>query len=458
MPRTLSASLACLLGALLAACSGPGSGSERPNLVLVIVDTLRADKLSSYGYPLDTSPALTRLAERGVQFESVAAQTSWTLPSVGSMLTSQYPRTLGLYSENAQQVPDGAKTLAEVLRDAGYTTFGITANPNLNSHYNFDQGFDEYHDSMVVFAQSREDVPEGQVYFKDASLRTAPEVFDEVLTFARKVRGARPAYVQIDLMEVHEYFSGELRRPEYDGMFAEDPNANYLQMIRQVTDDLEVFVDELSAVPGWANTLFVVTSDHGEGLSDHPSVESSRGHGALLYASHLEVPWIMFHPTWRPARERVLQRVRLLDLMPTLLDFADVPAPGGMEGVSVMPLVDGEVERLPLPEFIVTETHFRDFRKVSVLGGNWQFLENRQDHVGLPRFELQTWQGVPDGKQTNRLNENRPVAKRMRDFLLEWEARYDEVPPTPIEGEVDEAMLEQLQHVGYLDGEDEDDE
>ena len=235
--------LPCLLaGALISACSDNARyyDGDRPNVVLFIIDTLRADKLSSYGYPADTSPALTRLSEQGVQFDSVTAQTSWTMPSVGSMMASRYPRSLGLYKEDAQRVPDSAEMLAEILKRAGYATFGITANPNLNKRYNFHQGFDEYHESVVVFRSEREDVPDGKVFYEDGLLRTAPDITESVLEYTQRLDGAYPSFILIDLMEVHEYAFGKLRRPEYDNLFAGEPSKHYLQMVRQVTDDIGV--------------------------------------------------------------------------------------------------------------------------------------------------------------------------------------------------------------------------
>ncbi|MFT7465403.1 MAG: arylsulfatase A-like enzyme, partial [Pseudohongiellaceae bacterium] len=136
----------------------PAEEARRPNVVLIIIDTLRADVLSSYGHSADPSPALSRLTADGVQFDSVISQTSWTLPSIGSMLTSQYPRTLGLYAEFDHALPERFVALAEVLNDHGYATFGATANPNINSRAQFDQGFDEYVDSIYVFRRSRDDV------------------------------------------------------------------------------------------------------------------------------------------------------------------------------------------------------------------------------------------------------------------------------------------------------------
>jgi len=123
----------------------------RPNVVLIIIDTLRADKLGCYGFPGDISPELDKMAKKGVQFNNVIAQSSWTRPSIGSMLTSLYPRSLGIYKEKFDILADWYVSLPEILQAKGYSTVGITANPNINKFFNFDQGFDIYMDSHVIF-------------------------------------------------------------------------------------------------------------------------------------------------------------------------------------------------------------------------------------------------------------------------------------------------------------------
>ena len=454
--RTLCAALLCLT-----ACGGE---APRPaNLVLVMIDTLRADKVSSYGAEVDTSPGLTRLAEKGVQFDSVIAQSSWTLPSVGSMLTSRYPRSLGLYTEDGQMVPGDAVTLAEVVQDAGYATFGFTANPNLNSRYNFHQGFDHYSDSSVVFHMRGDEPPEGSTSYLDAPLRSSPEVFDAALEFARTMNGSRPAFIQLNLMEVHEHKSDRYLREPYKKLFEGQESALYLRAVRQVTDDTEAFVNELAGLPGWEDTLFVILSDHGEGLEDHPDVVRSKGHGALLYGSNISVPWILYNPLWQgsdpgPAGQRVTQTLRLLDVLPTLLDVLQLEAPAECLGSSAWPLALGQIRQVATPEFLVSETFFRGVSKISTLGQGWQYLNNRNKHPGLPRHELQAWDSRPNGVLTDASATQRKEMRRMRAFLEDWEVRNPLARQTALVGELSEEAAAQLKAIGYLGGDEEGDD
>lgn len=454
--RTLCAGLLCLTS-----CGGE---APRPaNLVLVMIDTLRADKVSSYGAEVDTSPGLTRLAEKGVQFDSVIAQSSWTLPSVGSMLTSRYPRSLGLYTEDGQMVPGDAVTLAEVVQDAGYATFGFTANPNLNSRYNFHQGFDHYSDSSVVFHMRGDEPPEGSTSYLDAPLRSSPEVFDAALEFARTMNGSRPAFIQLNLMEVHEHKSDRYLREPYKKLFEGQESALYLRAVRQVTDDTEAFVNELAGLPGWEDTLFVILSDHGEGLEDHPDVVRSKGHGALLYGSNISVPWILYNPLWQgsdpgPAGQRVTQTLRLLDVLPTLLDVLQLEAPAECLGSSAWPLALGQIRQVATPEFLVSETFFRGVSKISTLGQGWQYLNNRNKHPGLPRHELQAWDSRPNGVLTDASSTQRKEMRRMRAFLEDWEVRNPLARQTALVGELSEEAAAQLKAIGYLGGDEEGDD
>jgi arylsulfatase A-like enzyme len=443
--------LLCTPVLLLAACTPDEPELEavdRPNVVLILIDTLRADKLSSYGHPCDPSPALTRLAAGGVQFDSVLSQTSWTLPSVGSMLTSRHPRSLGLYDERGVLLDDH-EMLAEILQRAGYTTFGATANPNLNRRTGIPQGFDAYEDSQFVFNFMLEEMEAGKpMHEHGAALTSAREVFGKALSFVDAAPEGHPFYLQLNVMEVHEYMYPSMGRPEYAQGFEGCDSPAYLRRVRQVTDDVEEFVNALRSRSGWEDTLFVVTSDHGEGLDDHPGIPNSRGHGALLYGSQVRVPWLMFSETWSPARGNVTQDVRLLDMLPTIVDFVGLPAPTDAEGVSLMPLLEGRVESAPLPEIMVSETTFREFWKLSARSGEFVYVHNRDEHQGMPEHELQRLDTTPVGIKTDVSGEHAAEMERLRRYLATWEREHEQAAATT--AELSEAECIQLEQIGYL--------
>ncbi len=304
-----------LIASMTAGVKDPPVGKSSPNVVLIIIDTLRADKLGCYRSPqAHISPEIDEMARHGVLFENAFSQCSWTRPSIGSLVTARYPRSIGIFKEKFDMLHKADLTLAEILRQNGYRTFGITANPNINRWFNFHQGFDEYRDTNVVWSwMAPASGHQPGVSDQDLPLPRCDQVFSEVLKQAaqfKKESPRHPAYFQIVIMEVH---SPQLIRSEYVSAFDESsvrklnydyPRSKLVNLVRgtrgavrQVSHDIGAFVLALRQMEGYADTLFVITSDHGQGLDDHPDVWGSAEHGNLLYESHIRVPLIFYHPT-----------------------------------------------------------------------------------------------------------------------------------------------------------------
>lgn len=433
---------------------------SRPNVVLIIIDTLRADKLGCYGFPGPVSPEIDKIARNGVLFKNVISQSSWTRPSIGSMLTSLYPRSLGLYKRNFEMLNDKYKTLPEILKANGYTTIGITANPIINSLFNFDQGFDLYIDSDVIWWWM---VPkEGEVNKSTTTLlHSAKIIFQRFFYAFRSLKSKGPFYLQINIMEVHE--PGVMVRPEFQ--VRKGKNAEYLNAISQVSHDINEFIERLLSTPGWENTLFVITSDHGEGLDDHPSIPRSEHHGFLLYESILRVPLILYHRDHDLAPVRWVKKlfpgifrhltgnkidkpVRLMDLMPTILDYLKIPVPDNIHGKSLLGLIDKS--SVQLPQYFVAETLYRGCNKIAVYSDKWKYIENYDGHEGVNKFELQPVGKKENGKVSDMINKRGEEALPMKEFLRSWEKRYPKVKPTPVYKKPSPEVLKQLKALGYL--------
>ncbi len=449
--------LAALMANGLAGCGE----RRRPHVVMIIIDTLRADKLGCYGFEEATSPEIDEIAAAGVRFERVVAQSSWTRPSVGSMLTSLYPRSLGLYKERDEVLAERFVTLAEVLRSHGYRTLGVTANPNINSTYNFHQGFDRYLDSIARFSWMRADA--GKPTVGRAGITPARQIFDQVLELAGAAAttssdeatappGDPPWYVQINVMDVHEHVrKRSLTRDELKHLFPDAVNRKYLQAVRQASADVGGFVADWLALPGLSDTLFIITSDHGEGLRDHPHVVDSKEHGTVLYESNLRVPLVLYHPASGLEPRTVAADVRLLDLMPTVLDYLDLPLPAEVRGVSLEPWIAGSWGRVRLPEYFVAETQFRRYDKIAVRARQWKYIESRQSHRGTGRAELQQVDGPEDGLRSNRTENRGELLQPMRRFLDDWQRRFPRQSPTSVAQQVPVEVREQLEALGYLE-------
>jgi arylsulfatase len=424
-------------------------GAAAPNLVLLVLDTLRADHVGAYGgaLPPGVSPELDAFAARGVRFDRAITPSPWTRPSMGALFTSHHPRTLGLYVEDGDALRDEFTTLAEALQAAGYRTLGLTANPNLNRAFNFQQGYDVYVDGWRWLEPGAGPGPT-----RRAPLPTAEQLFERALALVGEAPDV-PTYLWIQLMEIHEHHRPEVfLRPESLEAFAGHPDAAYLASVSQLSRAVAGFVDTLGALPGWEDTLFVFTSDHGEGLRSHPHVAQSSFHGRLLYDSQNWVPLLLYATDdARLPRGRVVeQRVRLLDLMPTLLDYAGAKIPEGVVGLSLRPLIEGAARLPGLPELFVVETQFRGTDKVGVYGERFKLVENRIAHEGTGPFDFQENRAPEDGLETDLGSRHPAERERLRVFLDAWGEEHPRVPAWRSGVELSEEEREQLRAIGYL--------
>ncbi len=436
----------------LCACGAGDGDRRRPNLVVIIIDTLRADRLGAYGFDADASPELDAYARRGVRFASVFAPSSWTRPSVGSLLTSLHPRTLGIYDEQGHTLNESFTTLPEILREHGYWTLGATANPNINSSFNFDQGFDHYTDSDVLWEWMAEEP--GKRLETEQALHTGGEIYQALEAQLSRAEH-RPFYAQATVMEVHEASreyaagSGPSNAPAED-FPPEVQERRYLEAVQQASREAHAFIRSVSTLAEGEHTLFVVTSDHGEGLSDHPHVGASRRHGLLLYESQLRVPLILYSTAGDLPPGRVIEPpVRLLDLMPTILDYAAVPAPDGIEGRSLLPLLRDEDAVLDLPDTFIAETRFRHHNKIAAYAKEWKYIENRIPHRGTEPRALHRMGTKEDGRRTNLSRGYPDVVNRLASRLRGWEEAHPQVPPTAPDAPLSKDEIAQLESMGY---------
>jgi choline-sulfatase len=438
-------------GALRAAVPLPEIPASRSNIVVIFIDALRPDKLGCYGFPDEISPEIDGLAKQGIRFKTAIASSTWTMPSIGSVLTSQYPRTLGIYSEFNECLGDRFVTLAEILKANGYTTIGVTGNPNINSVFNFSQGYDYYVDSNVVWQWMAAKAGQVQRSYS-VKLKTSRETFETALNILQEEKN-RPFFLFLLVMDVHEK-KQFAPRPEFSGLFREYPRPEerqYYQMVREVSKETGDFVDKVLAKDDCSNTLFVISSDHGEGLYDYPHVENSREHGYLLYETLLRVPLIFSQPRSSLEPRVVTRPVRLIDLMPTLLDYVGIAPPGGLAGHSLLPLINGARDVPELPRYFVAETYLRGSNKIAVYSPRWEYIENRDGQVGCDPRELQRNRSTQDGSLTNVLPQYPRVAQALKKFLDKWEKEHPRAKPTPCKDK--EAMsktLEQLKSLGYI--------
>jgi choline-sulfatase len=331
----------------------------RPNFVVIVVDTLRADYTTPYGFAQDTSPELARWAERGVLFERVRAQSSWTKMSMASLLTSLWPRSHGI-REAQDGLAEEAVTLAEVLQDAGYATYGVQTNGWLHQSFGFHQGFDRY-----MFPKAGGDPRLG----KPSLWPHADRVVEEAERLINAHEPERPFFLYLHFMDVHEYAA-----PPHLKTFGTDSRGAYLAAVRWVDDAVERVRRRLDDASVHDQALIVFVADHGETFGEH----GVHGHARNVLTPVVHVPLVFRFPFPVEPAVRVTTQVRSIDVAPTLLELAGIPIPEGFEGSSLVPLLTGARREPDRPTYAALGVPlFPDASVQDVVSdGSWTYARN----------------------------------------------------------------------------------
>jgi len=352
------------LGWVAAGCS---RSAPRPDVVLVMIDTWRADYAGAYGFPGDISPHLDALAREGVVFEHAIVPSPWTKPSIASLFTGMEPavhrvlteagryRRRNVDSPQTDALPPESVTLAEVFAAHGYDTAAFVANPWVRAEHGFAQGF--------------------AVFDAEGAANDAPgtELVERALAWlrGRSVQGA-PIFLYVHLMDPHGPYDATdedlaavagavptgptLQPAEYGKIprYLKEPawakseaaadvgtwRAQYAAGVRAADRALGVLLDGLRQRGRFDETVILVTSDHGEELFDHRGWD----HGTKVFEHQVRVPLVVRLPQAQHAGRRVDAVVGLIDVMPALLEWSGTPEPGGVQGVSLQRAIDGPAE------------------------------------------------------------------------------------------------------------------
>ncbi len=443
------------------------ASSGAPDVVLVSIDTLRADRLGFAGYERDTSPNLDRLAERGVVFERCISQAPWTLPSYGSLFTSLHPTehragvSLGAevwerggsaddFEKGSDRLAEGVPTLAESLSAAGYRTCALYFNPFLDPVTGIGRGFDEYVNCS---------------YGASAGVDRAIEWFER--------NEGLPSFLFLQLIDPHWPYAPPA---PFDRAFAgravesisgypwslalvrkRPPNAARKKLLSDLYDGEVAYVDaelgrlfaHLDDREQARDALVVVHSDHGEELWDHGRLE----HGHSLHDEVLRVPLVIVRPSVLPPG-RVASTVRTIDVFPTILDLLGLTAPSGLRGSSLVGLARGEVdvELEAFAEAILWGRPYAPFDEAKALvADGFKLVLGDGDSLR----ELYRLEDDPRELTDLALREPEDLA-RMRDLLAR---RFAELRSSARQAEgleLQEGERERLAQIGYADDEEDD--
>ena len=418
--------------------------SERTdlNVLFVLIDTLRADRLGSYGYERDTSPILDQLASRGVRFARHLAQSSWTKSSMASLWTGLYPSRTGV-TRFEHVIPPEAKLPAEIFREAGFRTAGLFRNGWVEGYFGFAQGFE-------VYTRPIGNPPPPSVRRENPTVKEVGTDIDSVpaaIEFLR-IHGNERWLLYLHFMDLHEYLYDE-----ESALFGSSYSDVYDNAIRRENYVLDQLLGHLAREGYLEKTLVVIASDHGEAFSER----GFEGHARRVYRESTEVPLILSLPFRLEPGVVVEQRTQNVDIWPTLLDLLGLPPMPGVDGRSRLPEILAATRGDPGPEEAapayahLDQTWGRRTQQpaptVAVTKEGFRYVMTL-DSGGRTHAEL--FDGSRDAlERSNVLEEQPEVATRLRDLAegyLENEPPWESGTPTL---ELDEIQLNQLRALGY---------
>jgi arylsulfatase A-like enzyme/Flp pilus assembly protein TadD len=391
-----------------AAAAGPAS------VVLISVDTLRADHVGCYGYRKIRTPHLDELARGGTLFSNVSTPVPMTLPAHASLMTSTYPPVHGV-EENGQKVGPGAVTLATVLQAHGYRTAAFIGGYVLDARFGLNQGFQLYDSPFHLSPHPGEDPPDVK--------RPAEAVLDSALRWLQTQSG-HPFFAFVHLYDVHQPYT----HGSYDGE------------IVYIDQAIGRFRLALATHRLIENTLIVLTSDHGESLGEH----GEDTHGYFVYESTIRVPLMLHWPAGsasRPARIDV--PVSLIDLAPALLEFLQIPAPSQFQGRSLLRLMAANPPGQELPiyaESMYARDHLGCSPLRSIRMGRYKLIEALKPEL----YDLAS----DPHESENRYQKEPPVAESLRRQL----AALEQGGSRPPQAQVSPEVLNRLRSLGYIAG------
>jgi choline-sulfatase len=418
--------LAAVLCCRLNPCAAAATAREQTPVILISIDTLRADHLGAYGYNKIHTPHIDSFAIGGTLFTQAEAQIPLTLPSHTSLFTSTYPFQNHV-EENGERVAPGVVTLASVLRAHGYKTAAFLASDFLDRRYRLDPGFDVY-DSPFDLEAAKHANPFSISLRRDGAL-----VARAARQWLEANRG-QPVFVFLHLYDLHVPYTLPEAVARARGISRYDAELEYVDQV------LGRFQQTLVKSGWWEKSLVVLLSDHGEGLGEHQETD----HGYFIYESTLHVPLVIHWPSGSvyPAVGRV--PTGLIDVAPTILAFLRLPVPPSFEGKSqfgaIKPGESGGASFV-YSESMYTRDAFRWAPLRALRVGRYKFIQ-------APKAELYDLAADPR-EQHNLIFTNSGLAAELQNQLGQVLARYgpkQSAPPPAIPRET----LAQLESIGYL--------
>jgi len=410
----LGTALAAVGGWRYARASAPASGP----IVLISIDTLRADHLPAYGYTKVKTPAIDALAADGIVFERAYSHAPQTLPAHTALLSGRLPFETGVRDNIGFTVKPGERLLPQMLRERGFATAGIVSAFVLRKETGIGQGFDLFDAEMPPAAL---DANISQVQRDGGQSEAVAERWLDGI-------GTSRAFLFLHLYEPHKPYTPPERFAQY---------APYDGEIAYADEIVGRLVRYLKSHQLYDRSTIVLLSDHGEGLGDHGEQE----HGLLLYDEAIHVPLIVKQESNAGGGRRVADIVQHLDIVPTILDLVKAPLPGNLHGRSLKPLLDGTAhlpEQAVYSEAMYSRYHFGWSELTALTDGRFRYIKAPHDEL----YDL-----VRDPHERDNIAAERPPARQaLRGALDRMVAGQTLQTPSAVPADA----RERLQALGYV--------
>lgn len=435
---------------------GSCSGRKEINVLLISIDTLRADHLSAYGYRRKTSPTIDQVASEGIIFSQAMAQRGQTWTSVTSIMTSMYPHTHGV-RENGMNLKDSIPTLAALLKSYGYSTVAFITNMVTSRHVGFDH--------VYRFRGMERDKPTTKAaiewlgknhkkkFFAWIHYIAPHKPYGPPAPFTRRFVSLNDDEIQrlndrLDKITLNKESISEKEKDQivslYDAEIAYVDNQ--ISRVLKTLDDLDLK----------KNTLLVITADHGEELYDRNQYFY---HACSIYDSVLRIPLIIRFPDQVQGHRNVQTVVESIDIAPTIFDLLKLPRPKSFEGKSLKPLILSD-DSSSIPSLAYSEIKDKVF---SVRTNHWRYIYNPESY----RPDGEPYREVPESQRSyiiqkeelyshsgdsaetkNVVDANRAPAGTLKQQLLKWVKKSD--VKIQSEEDADEETYEELKALGYV--------
>ncbi len=456
--------------------------SNEMNFVLITLDTTRADHLGCYGYSKNTTPFLDSLAQKGILFENAYANATWTLPSHASLFTGLMPSVHGVGYSNFFVSPS-VKTIAESLQQKGYTSAAFIGGPFLVSAFNINQGFDFYDEHLDPHSELKRltlfrliSKLTGKSLWHIDGQRHGAEINQEVSSYLKWAVNRQPFFLFVNYFDAHEPYDppqeirdqmqiqstmkGNIRfypLNKQNGIACHADgkplSENEFEQLRDLYDgELRYQDQQLQAL--WklleeqgiaSKTILIIVSDHGETIGEHQFLD----HGHNLYQEQVHVPLLFYNSGLFSGGRKITEKVQLIDVYPTLLQFVGLKPDSGIQGHSLIPgLRSNQFPSRPVLSEIDIDSHprFAAFKRSQrmIMEDSMKYVDssNRDNHL----FDLQTDPAEMVNLQKDRAEDAERLRKKSNELF-----RALEILKHKGSGELDDETREKLKALGYIE-------